>query len=266
MNTLLRRPRFLLALLFLSLGALCVPGFAAPAASSASDQEDARVVEEMRGRMVEIQRQLLATSDLAEQARLQKSMMAILEETLPKLSAKARPMLVVATQVVTPIQQASAAYMGMIGEYAAAPESDFTTIKSREDIPTRLERIDRLAEANQSLIKLLTGFRAAAEKALDEHYVSAADKRDFLTGFDQGFGRQVGPTMAIRNLDTGMFEKLREALHLLDSGWGKWKAVEGQPLEWSDEQLENQFVGILQDINQLAERQAKAQQVLSERL
>ncbi|MES1167022.1 MAG: hypothetical protein ABUL68_03380, partial [Pseudomonadota bacterium] len=131
------------------LGALML---AANPLRAATDDTDAKTIEEMRQRLVAVQKQILASKDIGEQARLQKSLTGIMEETLPKLSAQARTPMLVSLRLVQPLQQAGGEYVQMIADFSASTQSDFSTIKSREDIQDRLKQIDRLATFNQGLI------------------------------------------------------------------------------------------------------------------
>jgi hypothetical protein len=247
--------------------ALVLTGLLATVSLPAADETgDAAVIAGMKQRLIEVQKQIIASADPAEQARLQKSLRAIMEEALPKLSARGRTPMLVSLRLVQPIQDAGSAYMQMVADYAASPQSDLTKITSHEDIQARVAHLNRLDTANTGLLNLLNNFETDAARILKEEKVSAAETEGFLAGLSRGFGRQIGPLKAIRNLDTRMYALLTSAMMHLDQHWGKWKNTPEGRLAWTDEKLEQQLVTMLEEIRVLAERQSAAQQALAARL
>lgn len=259
------KPTFLrklaLSVTLLVTGLLVVPAWGSPESDA-----DQKLITELRQRTSALQKKILATSDPAEQARLQKQIPLLVEEILPKLSPKARVPMQVALKLVQPIQQAGADYMQKIADFSSSPDSDFTTLKAREEIKPRLAMIAELNEMNEGLINQLENFETSADKMLDESSLNPLEKREFKAGLTQGFGRRIGPMKAIRTLDTRMFEIFTAALQHLDLHWGKWKVTPGKPITWDAEAADAEFQAMMKELGVLAERQGAAQAVLSQRL
>lgn len=258
------KPAFLplmIRLLIVAFSLICVVD--ATAADLAA--QDKAVIDEMTVRSKELQRRIIATGDPLEKSRLQKSLVQLMEDTLPQLSENGRLPLLVGIRVMQPFQQASAAYTEMTTAFFDSAEGDFTTIKQRAEIAVRLATIDRLQAANLGLIRMLEGAEAEAAKVIKEQKVTPEVAQDFLAGFRKGRSRTSGAALAIRNLDTKVYTQLSAALTFLDANWGKWSAVTEDGFTWQDPALEREFAAIISEIERLAELQAKAEAELARR-
>ena len=107
---------------------------------------------------------------------------------------------------------------------------------------------------------------AEVERILAASSLSKAEQRDFTDGFNKGFGRTAGPMKAVRTLDSELFDRFVAAFELLEQHWGAWAPTEAGPFTWSNEEAEQKFVALVEEIQVLAERQQEAQRVLMERI
>jgi hypothetical protein len=188
-----------------------------------------------------------------------------MEDTLAQLSPKARAVMTVSLKLVQPLQEQATAYVKMVDGFSSSEEARFTTIKAREEIGPRRAQIAKLAAANADLITQYRGMREHAQELLDQSDIASAEKTAFLNGFDESFGRTLGPTMAIRELDRKLYGEWTAALNLLDQQWGKWTVNAQQQIEWQEPGSRDQFSTIMANIQTYAERQQRAQELLANR-
>lgn len=227
---------------------------------------DEVVMREFQTRMKDIQTRALATDDFEQRRQAQQEVRQLFESTLPKLSDELRPMLMVSFKVVTPLQERSAEYLGEASKFFSSGAASFTELKSRKEIATRVEKIAQLTKLNTELLAAINRLESEVARILDESKVTGANRVSFLAGFNQSMGRTIGPMRAIRTLDTEIFTRLGAAFRMLEKHWGKWTANAEGAIEWQDAATEAEFTKLQNEIQELAQRQATAEQQLSERL
>jgi hypothetical protein len=243
--------------------ALLALGLVLPLASRADSDET--LINSMNARIQELKRSALTTTDLKKAAEYQLQISKIMEDTLARLSSKARAVMTVSLKLVQPLQEQATAYVRMVDEFSSSDEARFTTIKTREQIAPRRAQIAKLAAANVDLIAQYRVMRDHAQQLLEKSDIASAEKTAFLNGFDESFGRTVGPTMAIRELDRKLYGEWTAALDLLDHQWGHWTVNPQQQIEWEEAGSRDQFGAIMANIQTYAERQQRAQELLANR-
>jgi hypothetical protein len=229
-----------------------------------TEQQDEKVIAEMRTRLRELQQQMVGLEDPQEMLRLQKQVQAIIDETMGRVSPRARAMLDVGLTIMQPIQAQSTAYITMVNDYFSSPESDFTSLQARVEIRPLVTRINALIAANQKLIEAIEAIPAEAARIVAGADMSADERAGFEQGLLEGLNRQMAPLRAIRNLDARIYALLVAALEQLDRDWGKWQPGSA-PIEWSDPKLQEEFDARTAEIVVLSERQTKAQEALVNR-
>lgn len=234
-----------------------------PQLNAQSEKDDAKLLKTMEARLAKVRQQLLATSDPAENAKLQNAIDDIRKETLPKLTPKAQAPILIVMKLIEPLRKEAIAYAQILANFSNSKDSDFTTIKSRDDITVRLSVIEKLNTANDHLLARLDNIDIATGETLEALGLDAHDKAEFLAQFKQSFSRSRGPTKAIRSLDTKILAHFRAALELMDKHWGRWTAKEGDPLIWLDQAAETQFTNITTEMNAFAVEQASIQNELA---
>lgn len=234
-------------------------------AAEPTNNDDA-VIREFTTRVKEIQKRALATDDLDERAKAQREVKQLFDDMLPKLSPEARPMMLVSIKVVTPLMERSGAYLAEASKFFSSGGDAATGIASREQIAGRIEKIAHLRKMNTELLATMNRLDADVAAVLDEAKVTGANRTAFLTGFNESMGRTIGPMRAIRTLDTEILTRLVAMFQLLDKYWGKWSANADGTVQWQDETAEKEFTKLKEEIEALADRQAAAEQQLSERL
>jgi hypothetical protein len=244
-----------------------IPLFALALALPLSSRADAdeTLIQDMNTRVQALKRDALSTSDLKQATEDQAQMAKIMEDTLAKLSPKARAMMTVSLKVVQPLQEQAGTYVKMVDAFSSSDDARFTTITGRDQIGPRRERIAKLAAANAALITLYHGMREHAEQLLATADIASAEKKAYLNEFDESFGRTIGPTMAIRELDRKLYGEWTAALDLLDRQWGKWTVNPQQQIEWAAAEGRDQFNAIMANIQTYSERQRRAQELLANR-
>ncbi len=228
--------------------------------------DDDAIIAEMRRKIIEIQKQMVGEADAAKLLGLQGQVRAVMDETMPKLTPPTRALFEVSLKVIMPIQDLTTAYMQQVGAYTGSPRSDFATIRTVADIDERIALVEGLVKQNEAVLDRLNNFDKDCEKVLATSSIAAEAKRGFLVGVSEGFGRQIGPMRAIRNLDTQAYRQLQKAYGYLKEHWGKWKPGTNGGLAWDDAGQQAEFVAICTEISGIVERQTKAQQVLVERM
>ncbi|HVU17876.1 MAG TPA: hypothetical protein VHD32_13200 [Candidatus Didemnitutus sp.] len=237
-----------------------------PLFARADSDED--LVNGMLARIQELKRSARANGDLSDPKKtdaFQQQLSKIIEDTLPKLSPKSRAGMTISLKMMQPLHDEVTAYVKLVDEFSSSDEARFTTIKDRAEIPPRVAHITRLSNANDNLTNKYRGLRDEAKALLDKSDISSSDKTGYLTAFDEGFGRTVGPTMAIRELDRKLYGEWTAALQLLDRSWGQWKVNDKQQIEWTDDGGRARFNEIMENIHVFTERQQRAQELLINR-
>jgi hypothetical protein len=253
-----RRSPFWAALFFSLVLLGAVPGRAA-------ENNDNQIIAELQQKSLELKRQLLSSDDPLEQERLQKAMMQMVEDALPKLSPQGRALLQIGLKIMQPLQETSSAYLQMVAKFSESSVADFTTVKSREEIPGRIAKIRLLIAANQEILDRIDRVEPDVLKLLDESGVNEMARRGFIDGFTKASARQMGPMKAVRNLDGKLYALFIAGLQHMEANWGHWSVTAAEDIAWDDTAREAKFIEILQEIGTLAARQAEAEQQLLRR-
>lgn len=244
--------------LFLLACLACVPLFGGEA-------EDAKLMQQLREKQKEFMARLLATEDMNARAAIIQEQRDATAKIVSQLGEPSRTALTISLKIVEPIQQHGAAYLKQVGAASQKQMLDFATLRSRDEIPERRKTLEQLEQANQELLARITRVDQDLTAELDHSPLSAKQRRDFRAGFERGFGRTVGPTKAIRNLDATIWGKLKEILALLESHWGEWQVEDGA-IQWKNESIGADFAKLQTEIGEAADRQSRAEQELARRI
>lgn len=236
--------------------------FALVPARAADASNDDSLIAEMKGRMAAIQRQMLATDDMAERLRLQKEARKLLDETLARVSDGNRPLLEISLNIVGGLFDATGDYLRNASAFFQGPDADFSQLKDRGDIQNRINKLTSLIRTNEELIARINRMEADIEATLDRAKVSAAQKSAFMAGYQKGAGRKIGPQLAIRTLDRKIYEQWIALYHLLDEEWSHWKVDADGRLTLSSASASQKCDDIVAEIDRLGKLQAHAEQAL----
>lgn len=227
--------------------------------------ENEKIFEEMTERIGALQRAALATDDATERLKIQREIQQVLVATDEKLTGTEKILFGISLKILRPTQELGEKYTAKIAEIANAGTLDFTSVSTREHIAERLACIDELDEMNTRLLARFSSLEQDIQHALDEGKVEAAVRQGFMEGFNSTFGRRIGPSKAIRTLDTALFAKFRAGFRLLEKHWGRWSITDGD-LTWQDDAVAKEFAALREEIDVIIQRQSEAEKVLSERI
>lgn len=234
-------------------------------AAHADENAEREVLKNFTNRQKELASRVVSTDDLDERRTLMQEQEKLLTETLAKLTEPNRSTFAVVVRIVQPIQQNGSAYIERVGAISAAGTFDFTTIKSKEEFSERRAKLDELLAANDALARRLNRVDEDVARELDQSSLTVRQKREFTEGFKRGMGRTIGPSRAIRTIDTMVWTKLKESLTLLEEHWGAWSANEGE-IVWTKDEPRDAYIRLSDEIAELVERQAAAEQELARRM
>lgn len=237
------------------------------ASALGQSKEDQALLDEMNRKIRDLQMQAYAASDNLERfTSLQDQVMGVVRDTLAKVSPKARPALEIGLTLMGPLHEESNAYLKLASSKIEGGLFDFTTVAKREEIAPRIEQLQDLKDRNERLRVRVDRIDDEVKRILESSPLSKAEQRAFREGFNQEFGRRVGPMKAVRTLDSQLFDLFASAFRHLDQHWGAWKVSAEGPLEWNDEAAGNKFEELIGEIQEVAERQAAAEQLLNDRI
>lgn len=236
-----------------------------PAAVHAGEAEDRKLLEEFRKNQKEFAERIIATDDPDKRVALMQEKTKMADNILARLGEPSRSALSVSLKIVEPLQQQGSEYLKLVGTIAQKQTFDFVTIQNRNDISQRRADLEHLERLNAEILARILRVDADVSAELDRSTLTAQQRRDFRAGFDHGFGRVIGPTKAIRNLDALVWVKLKEMLALLESRWGEWNVSDGT-IQWKDEAAGSAYAKLQTEVAEAVERQARAEQELTRRL
>lgn len=237
---------------------LCGPLFGGEA-------EDAKLMQQLRAKQKEFMARLLETEDMNARAAIIQEQREATAKIVSQLGEPSHTALTISLKIVEPIQQHGAAYLKQVGAASQKQMFDFTTLRSRDEIPERRKTLEQLEQANQELLARITRVDQELSAELEKSPLTTKQRRDFRAGFENGFGRTVGPTKAIRNLDAAIWGKLKAMLALLETHWGEWQVEDGA-IHWKDESVGADFAKLQTEIGEAADRQSRAEQELARRI
>lgn len=243
---------------------LLVAIVAAPA-FAASRAEDQKLIAELQAKQKEFANRVVATADPEQRAVLIREQTKAVDEILAKLGEPTRSALAISIKIVEPIQSMGANYLSQVGAVSQQGAFDFTALATRDEIPRRTKLIEDLERANAELLERISRVESDLDAELSRSALTAAQRRDFQAGFTHKFGRTVGPTKAIRNIDAQVWVIMKKILTLLDTNWGKWKVREGT-IVWDAAEAEAAYTTMQSEIDAAIERQARAEQELARRV
>jgi hypothetical protein len=221
---------------------------------------DTEIIAGMNERVRDLNRQILETEDQKQREHLGRQLVATIEDALKQVSPQVRPMLEVGMKLVQPLHADVAAYGQATGEYFEGHDGDFRTIKSRDEIPKRAAQIDELERSNQKLLARLNAIEGDAEKMLEKAGVSAQARAGFMRGLRESAIKKMGALRAMRGLDSKLYVQWKAALKLLDAEWGKWRAENDQPIAFDNPEAGKKFSAIMEEVQNLADRQRAAEE------
>lgn len=228
--------------------------------------EDSKILEEYRTRNLEIARRIIATTDLTERVHLMSEHRLIMDEVLNRVSDESRPFLKIAIKIMIPFQQEGQAYTEKAGAFFNDPDNNFDRFRSRDDIQRSIAGIKDLSTLNTHLITRLNAIETDIETEMNASSVKAADRRNFMAGFRNGFGRTIGPARAIRSLDNQLYDCWLTLYDLLDTEWSHWTVMDDGTLNFERSEAADKFNLITTEINVLSERQSQAEAAYLSRL
>ena len=115
-------------------------------------KNDDALIAAMNRRVKELQIEAQSSADdFGRLTRLQEEVMAVVRETIAKVSPKTRPSLEIGLLLLGPLQQESAAYMKFAEEKIGGGLFDFTTLRDRTEIAVRIETLREIKNRNERL-------------------------------------------------------------------------------------------------------------------
>lgn len=229
-------------------------------------QTDEQIIAEMTAKSKAIQRELLSTSDSQEQIRLQRSLITLIEDTLPKLTPTMRALMSVGVKIVSPLVNDAGAYTKSAAEFFESDRAIPGTASSLEEIAARLAVLKGLKSSNEGIISRISSLDADAERLLLENKIGSAERAGFMEGFRQSTSAKFGAVRAIRNLEARFYDQYILFYELQQKEWGHWEARADHTISWENEEVSAAAQKILDEIQVIGQRQLNAQEVLKQRI
>lgn len=196
-------------------------------------------------------------------ARRLQEFVATLGEAAGKMGADDRKPLLAARELVARVQPQMAEYETTLKALADARYVAPASIKSQDELNTRMALVQRFREANEALIRYFENAERDYRVALDKLGVAEKLKEGVLAGFRHGGNFDLN--LKIHESNRQLAASMLEMLKLLDREWGSWRTDERGAAIFDREDAVKEFETLQGELTAAAARHEAAERKMVER-
>jgi len=140
---------------------------------------------------------------------------------------------------------------------------DFSGLAGRDELQSRRELAQRLAEANNKLVAFITNTESWYRSAMQARGVSPRVAESATADFLRGFNSTSKLSMRIRAADLRVCESISGVIDLMDRNWGKWRfdSAAGK-LVFDDTAVAKDYNRLFREIKSASHDELEAQRLL----